>query len=372
MKKVVISIILTLFFINGVCLVIFLGNLYIVKRNFQRNIIINESLNARLELYDKIFKLSKVKAEEEIDCISAEIKKTISSCKRCHQVAESVWVVNTVEDLEKELDTLKKDKRTRASLFPLLEDFSRMALERGRLSYMLTTGELKASLNTIMITLLLISFSGGGTILYFSIYSLRRVAFLEKDIKEKEKTITDWALEWQETFDSVKDMIIILDEKGRPKAFNTSAGGFFKDGLLREDFCRYFLNLKCPCQGSDRIVIRDRIFDMAVYKMKDDTTRCIIVLRDITEQKEMEEKLQRVERLVSLGTMAGGIAHEINNPLTAVVGFSELLLIHEADENKKKFLDEILKAAKRIQKIVHDLLAFGRKGELSFDRGFYR
>ncbi len=141
---------------------------------------------------------------------------------------------------------------------------------------------------------------------------------------------------------------------------------FFKDGLLREDFCKVFFDMTCDCRGSRIISIKDRSFDIRTYRIYDGL-RWILVLRDVTEQRLMEERLKRVERLVSLGTMAGGIAHEINNPLTAVVGFTELLLIEETDEKRKDFLFQIMDSAKRIQRIVNDLLIFGRKGELRFE-----
>lgn len=283
------------------------------------------------------------------------------------------WAIRTgsekIRRNKKRLDVyLNKDKAPElASLIDNLINFSRMAFENARASFMYRAGEFRASLKTVNISLFLTAFIGAGIILFLSFYSLKKVKFLEKDIKEKQEIITEWALDWQETFDSVKDMIIIFDKSGRPKAFNASAAEFFKEALLREDFCKHFLNLRCPCPGSDRIVIKDRIFDLAVYEMKNDTKRCIMILRDITEQKRMEEGLRRAEKLSSLGLMAGGIAHEINNPLTAVVGFSELLMFQEVDEKKKRKLEEILGAAKRIQRIVNDLLALGRKGELRME-----
>jgi len=47
----------------------------------------------------------------------------------------------------------------------------------------------------------------------------------------------------------------------------------------------------------------------------------LVVLRDITERKKMEEQLIVADRLASLGELASGIAHELNNPLTGIIGF---------------------------------------------------
>lgn len=370
MKKIVISIILTLLFINLVCLVIFLGNLYTIERHFNRSIIINESLNSRLELYSKILELNKAKnikgAGEEIARISEEIKKTLSSCNRCHYGSAHVVVVNAIEELQKELDILKKNKKADSFLFLALEDFGRMAFEKARLSFVSTTGEFRASLNITKITLFLISLTACGIIIYFSSYSLRKVTLLENDIKEREKTITDWALQWQNTFDAVKDMIIIFDKEKRPVQFNMASKEFFKEALLRDDFCRLFFNMECACPTSKIVTLKGRIFDIRTYMMQD-SLKCIVILRDITEHKEAEERLKKAERLSSLGLMAGGIAHEINNPLTAVIGYSKLLLDQERGEEKKIYLDQILSSAKRIQRIVNSLLILGRKGELRIE-----
>lgn len=366
MRKIVLITILGFLLINISALLIIVANLNIVERHFREVLIINESLNERLALYERSFRLIEAKdieMPEQKKIVVNNIKESLSSCYRCHDLPSPVG--KKIEEIEKGLNVYLDKALESASLINNIINFSSMAFDKAKLSFMYKAGKFRTSLKMVNVSLLLTAFIGAGFILLLSLYSLKKVSSLEEDIKSKEKIITDWALEWQETFDSVKDMIIIFDKSGRPKAYNTSAAEFFKDGLLREEFCKYFFNLRCPCQPvSDRIVIKDRIFDMAVYEMKDDTRRCIMVLRDITEKKEMEEKLRRAERLSSLGLMAGGISHEINNPLTAVVGFSELLLFQEEDEKKKGYLEQILGSAKRIQRIVNDLLVLGRKGEI--------
>jgi two-component system, cell cycle sensor histidine kinase and response regulator CckA len=92
--------------------------------------------------------------------------------------------------------------------------------------------------------------------------------------------------------------------------------------------------------------------------------------RDITELKRaeeerirLEERLQRAEKMEALGTLAGGVAHDLNNVLGIVVGFSELLL-DEIDESNpaRSHVTEVLKAGERAAAIVQDLLTLARRG----------
>jgi len=82
---------------------------------------------------------------------------------------------------------------------------------------------------------------------------------------------------------------------------------------------------------------------------------------DVTERKRMEEQLMLTDRLASIGELASGIAHELNNPLTSVIGFSQLLLEEDIPENLKEDLHTIYSEAQRASAIVKNLLTFARK-----------
>lgn len=94
------------------------------------------------------------------------------------------------------------------------------------------------------------------------------------------------------------------------------------------------------------------------------------ISEDITERKQadeerrrLEERLQRAEKMEALGTLAGGVAHDLNNVLGIVVGYSELLLddLDESTSERSQAL-EIMKGGQRAAAIVQDLLTLARRG----------
>jgi PAS domain S-box-containing protein len=87
----------------------------------------------------------------------------------------------------------------------------------------------------------------------------------------------------------------------------------------------------------------------------------VISGRDVTELKRLEEQLIQAEKLAAMGQMLAGVAHELNNPLTAILGVTELLRDSEGvQENTKRQLELTHRQARRAARIVQNLLEFSR------------
>jgi two-component system cell cycle sensor histidine kinase/response regulator CckA len=90
--------------------------------------------------------------------------------------------------------------------------------------------------------------------------------------------------------------------------------------------------------------------------------RMIGTVQDITDRRELEEQLRQAQKLEAIGRLAGGVAHDLNNALTAIVGYTELALgALAADHAARPDVDEIRRAAERAESVTRQLLAFSRK-----------
>ncbi|MDY0039573.1 MAG: response regulator, partial [Desulforhabdus sp.] len=93
----------------------------------------------------------------------------------------------------------------------------------------------------------------------------------------------------------------------------------------------------------------------------------VLVFRDVTKQRSMEEELRQIERLNSVGELAGGIAHNFNNMLEGIVGMAEILYYEassESDGYQKQHLQTIIDTAIRASELNKKLLAFAGRSEI--------
>ena len=187
---------------------------------------------------------------------------------------------------------------------------------------------------------------------------------------------------------SMKDCVIIIDQDNTVKFFNESALQNFN--VVLGDKCRDIIGFDIIDMNITDISLVINEFEGKAFEISEKTyelttapirnpdfsSSLLVILRDITdviqmeaEKKEAEEerrklewKAQQASRLASVGEMASGIAHEINNPLTGVVGFSKILADRGGwPEGVQEQLEVINSGATRVADIVKRMLTFARQ-----------
>ncbi len=106
-------------------------------------------------------------------------------------------------------------------------------------------------------------------------------------------------------------------------------------------------------------------FSVNLSPMRDDradVNSVVVLMTDITDAAMIQAKLMHTEKMAAVGQLVSGVAHEVNNPLTAIMGFSDLLMENpEVPGSARKDLQVILEEAQRTKEIVQNLLSFARQ-----------
>jgi len=181
---------------------------------------------------------------------------------------------------------------------------------------------------------------------------------------------------WQETFDAISDYVFVIDDDFRiikcNIAFAKSCGLHPRkiigkscldlQGKISPRFCieSLYKNRKAY---TEEISCDGKVFLVSGFHvtLPDGKNATVHILKDITEMRRLKEQLYHADKLTSLGLLVSGVAHELNNPLTGILGYSELLTMKTEDEVLKKELGKIYSAAERCKKIVENLLTFSRQ-----------
>lgn len=195
---------------------------------------------------------------------------------------------------------------------------------------------------------------------------------LEKERKELETIIKNSKRQWMAIFDSITDFVFMTDEEHRIVRANiTMAKAFGRHPkeiigircyeLFGIDDSR--LVCKFPeLPRTEEITIGDQTHLVSVFPLEYDNQRLFVhIMKDMTEMKRLKEQLYQSDKLASLGLLVSGVAHEINNPLTGILAYAELLNMSVNDEDIKKDLEKIINSAERCKKIVENLLTFSRQ-----------
>jgi PAS domain S-box-containing protein len=188
--------------------------------------------------------------------------------------------------------------------------------------------------------------------------------------------------QWEAAFASLPDGVVLFDAERRVLRANAAATrltGITADKLIGKTCCELAYPVAhnpADCVISHAIgqgrlfeeeitdLGKKRFYQMTACPMIDSSTAgdhlrgIVLVVRDLTERHELHEQLARSERARALGTMAGGVAHNFNNMLTAILGHTQLLQKRAADPHVVQGLKMIEKASQDAANMVYRLLEF--------------
>jgi two-component system NtrC family sensor kinase len=189
----------------------------------------------------------------------------------------------------------------------------------------------------------------------------------------------------QKILNTTQSMILVLDTAGLISYANRRAfeSGYREDELIghrlvdwveaaqREDFeaalettahGHQVENLELRVRRSDASMGH---FSISLSPMRDEqgaVNSVVVVMTDITDAVLLQAKLAHSEKMATIGRLVSGVAHEVNNPLAAILGFTDLLLENPAiPDNAREDLQIILHETQRTKDIVQDLLSFARQ-----------
>ena len=194
---------------------------------------------------------------------------------------------------------------------------------------------------------------------------------LNRDLDAKLEARTDAlrlaAQEWRTCFDAIGDPLAIIrggcEVVRANAAFARQAGVSMGElpGLRCAD--HVFGSLPCPRPHLDgtaeRVVtFSNRVWLMRAFPFGGDAL--VVVYKDVTQEREVTRRLFQAEKMSALGQLAGGVAHEINNPLGGILAFAQIMAQDERTPDDRESLRLISDAAMRAKQIVDSLLRFSR------------
>ncbi len=184
------------------------------------------------------------------------------------------------------------------------------------------------------------------------------------------------AQQLQQILDTVQDGIVFLDAEHRVQLANPMAQDHLKvladvglGGVIThlgtEPLSKILTsNYRSQWQTVKATNSPSQVFEVAARPLAPHWERegWVMVLRDVTDERAIQERVQQQERLAAVGQLAAGIAHDFNNILTGIMGYSELVCLRpDLPESAKEDLEHVVRQSQRAAHLVRQILDFGRQ-----------
>lgn len=166
-------------------------------------------------------------------------------------------------------------------------------------------------------------------------------------------TDNQWKPFYHEKRPTVADIIIDNNLDGLPALYKSYTMSALNSQAIRAE--GWYKNLG----GKDRYIV----FEAApIHNTKGDLIAAIETLQDITESKRLEDQLLHSQKIEAIGQLAGGVAHDFNNILSAIMGYTHLTITNlPKDDPLRGHLEQVLQASDRATTLTQSLLSFSRK-----------
>jgi two-component system, NtrC family, sensor kinase len=222
-----------------------------------------------------------------------------------------------------------------------------------------------------------------ATVIY---YESRWSVELEAEVDRTTADLARSQKQYKSVVENARDLIFLVDDEGAFLSANTAmarvlgipAAGIVRkkvpDVFSREDadallsWVHDVVQTRKSSEIKASMRLRDRVYWFSTHFVPiygedgRSVEQVLVMARDITDRQQMENQMAQTEKLASLGTLAAGVAHEINNPVGVMLGFTELLLDRMPEGGKEhEMLKTIERQGLNAKRIVENLMSFARQ-----------